>query len=627
MLYPRLVSFSILSFAVSLTLTGCGSYQTGSMTSSTPGTGVAPTVAAVGVQTDGVAPNREQEVQFNEAMNPATINGQSFQVADSTGKLAPGTVSYDPDFNTASFLPNPALQPGTNYTATITTAVTGANGTHLGAPYSYTFTTRSDADTSPLMVNSATPAANATCVSASTGITITFDEAPDASTVTSANFTVTGPSGAIGMKISISVATTQVVLTPTSPLPSGTITVTVSNVADLAGVKMAAPYTWSFSTACGGGASASTYLYTEVPSVAIRGYKADVDKATLTEVPGSPFAEASSGPGALIVNNDFVYSTTTDLTTVGGAPFPSGTVTLWVYRADAASGTLAKVQSFPMPIGGGLYLDPTGHDFYEISGSELLMLAINSDGTVTDTGSSITLPGPVGSVAVSPNGKRMFATVTTGTAPDCMKGPCPTSDVIWEIDRDPATGTLTLNHQVSGTSNLHLTNLRFDASGNFLLGLADSLKQITVESVNYSTGDLTPVPGSPFASTVAQTGEFTRAFEIDPSGTFVYAVNLGETQFNTKYVLVFSISRTTGTLTRIQTFEMTPGADTTGLVVDQSLVFVVNWYSVGSDVPSVPSSINVLKRDPNTGILSPGGSPIVMQDREGLQGAAVMHFQ
>lgn len=51
----------------------------------------------------------------------------------------------------------------------------------------------------------------------------------------------------------MNVSTTQVVLTPASPLPSGTITVTVSNVADLAGVKMAAPYTWSFSTACGGG--------------------------------------------------------------------------------------------------------------------------------------------------------------------------------------------------------------------------------------------------------------------------------------------------------------------------------------------------------------------------------------
>ena len=295
MRYPRLVSLSILAFAVALTLNGCGSYQTGSMASSTPATGVAPTVAAVGVQTDGVAPNRKQEVQFSGAMDPSTINSQSFQVADSTGKLATGTVTYDPDFNTASFLPNPALQPGANYTATMTTAAASTDGAHLANPYSYTFTTRSDPDTSPLMVNSVNPAANATCVGANTAITITFDEAPDASTVMPGNFMVSGPSGAIQVKISTSVATTQVVLTPTSPLPSGTVTVTVSNVADLAGVKMAAPYTWSFSTACGGGGGggANTFVYAG-NNTEIAGFEIAAD-GSASAVSGSPFALGGTG--------------------------------------------------------------------------------------------------------------------------------------------------------------------------------------------------------------------------------------------------------------------------------------------------------------------------------------------
>lgn len=277
---------------------------------------------------------------------------------------------------------------------------------------------------------------------------------------------------------------------------------------------------------------------------------------------------------------------------------------------------LRKACTFTLPIGGGLYLEPGGHDFYEISGDSILMLAINADGTVTNTGSSIKLLGPVGSVAVSPNGKMMYATVTTGTVAGCDKGPCPTNDVIWEINRDPASGALTPSQQVSGTTNLHLTHLRFDASGNYLLGLSDSLKQIDVQSVNSSTGDLTPVAGSPFASTVAQTGEYTRAFEIDASGKFVHAVSFGATGFNPEYVSVFSFSQTTGMLMQIQTFNMTPPANPDSLVVDQSMIFVVST-----------SNISVFKRDPTTGMLSAGGTPVVAQNQEAFQGAAIMHIQ
>ncbi|MFP5230664.1 MAG: Ig-like domain-containing protein [Acidobacteriota bacterium] len=159
-----------------------------------------------------------------------------------------------PTYRIASFLPDPALQTNTAYKATIGTGVAAAGGTHMAASYSYAFTTRASTDTSPLSINSVSPADNATCVSASMPIVITFNEAPDASTVNASNIMVAGPGGAaVAVTMSINVSTTQVVLKPTAPLPSGTITVTVQNVADLAGVKMTTPYTWSYSTACGGG--------------------------------------------------------------------------------------------------------------------------------------------------------------------------------------------------------------------------------------------------------------------------------------------------------------------------------------------------------------------------------------
>ena len=240
-------------FSLPLMLTGCGGSSMNPMNSGTAAQGTPPTVSAVATQVNGVAPNREQEVQFSEAMDPSTINAQSFKVTDSSGNARAGSVTYDSNFDTASFLPNPALAANTTYTGTITTAAASAGGAHLASAYTFEFTTRASTDTSPLSVDSVSPAANATCVSASTLITVTFNEVPDAATVTAANFAVTGPNGPIAVKMGTDVTTTQVVLTPASALPAGSISVTVNNVADLAGVKMTAPYTWSFSTACGGG--------------------------------------------------------------------------------------------------------------------------------------------------------------------------------------------------------------------------------------------------------------------------------------------------------------------------------------------------------------------------------------
>ncbi len=214
--------------------------------------GTPPTVIGNAVQVDGVAPNRRQEVQFSQAMNASTINAQSLRVTDASGDTMPGTVTYDSNFDIASFQPTPALQAGATYNVTLSTAVTSASGVPLAQPYTYSFTTRSTTDDSPISVLKVSPMANATCVNPDSMITVTFDEAPDASTVTTNDFTVMGPNGAIPVKLSINISTTQVVLTPVTSLPSGTITVTVSNVGDLADMMMKAPYTWSFSTACNG---------------------------------------------------------------------------------------------------------------------------------------------------------------------------------------------------------------------------------------------------------------------------------------------------------------------------------------------------------------------------------------
>lgn len=248
----RSALLSAIALTFSLYLASCGSSTSPVVSSTTPaGRGPVPAVSALAVELNGVAPNRKQEAQFSEAMDPSTISSKTFLIADAGGNQMPGVVTYDPDFDVALFQPTPALATNTQYTATITTGARSKGGMSLAGNYSWQFTTRADTDTSPISVINVSPFPDESCVSATTKITIDFSEAPDASTVTTANIVVTDSNGnKIPVTLSLSISGTQVVVTPTSPLPSGSITVTVSNIGDLADQMMQQPFTWTFSTAC-----------------------------------------------------------------------------------------------------------------------------------------------------------------------------------------------------------------------------------------------------------------------------------------------------------------------------------------------------------------------------------------
>ena len=103
----RLVLVSLVLCPALLLFSGCSSMTLrGGNASGT--TASAPTVVAVGLQNNGVAPNRVQYVQFSEAMDPSTINNQTFVVTDSGGRAVPGNVTYVASYNIAGFQPNPA---------------------------------------------------------------------------------------------------------------------------------------------------------------------------------------------------------------------------------------------------------------------------------------------------------------------------------------------------------------------------------------------------------------------------------------------------------------------------------------------------------------------------------------
>jgi Ice-binding-like/Bacterial Ig-like domain len=222
--------------------------------------------------TTGVPANSAITAVFTEDMNPATISATSFTVTCAAPCVSPtGTVSYAVGTRTAQFTPDALLSIGPTYTATITTAATDIAGNALGgnqaalpaaSDYVWTFTAAAVVANGNVSVQSTNPAAGATTVCPSATINATFIVPSglrmDPTTVTSANFTVTGPSPnltpVLASSVVLDTATGRIAtFTPATALTPGlTYTALVrggaNGVKDLAvpANTMAANVSWSF---------------------------------------------------------------------------------------------------------------------------------------------------------------------------------------------------------------------------------------------------------------------------------------------------------------------------------------------------------------------------------------------
>ncbi|MBL8786748.1 MAG: Ig-like domain-containing protein [Deltaproteobacteria bacterium] len=225
------------------------------------GDDTAPTVTATSPASNAVDQDPELTVSatFSEAMDPATIDGASFTLADGTTAV-PGTVSYD-GF-AAHFIPTAPLALDTEYTATLHADLTDVGGTPMAAPYVWRFTIRSYVDDSSPLVIATSPAMGAVGVATNAVLGATFSEAMDPASLTAATFTVrAGTTPIAGTVAYVGVTAT---FTPTTALPTGTlITATISDAAtDLAGNPLAQDYVWVFTTGIAADTTAPTVTST-----------------------------------------------------------------------------------------------------------------------------------------------------------------------------------------------------------------------------------------------------------------------------------------------------------------------------------------------------------------------------
>jgi Ice-binding-like/Bacterial Ig-like domain len=113
---------------------------------------VAPTVLSTGPASaaTGVPRNPSVRVTFSEAMDPSTLNGTTFVLAQGTTPVA-ATVTYAA--NIATLVPSAVLAPNTTFTATVSTGAKDMAGLSLAASRSWSFTTVASSATGPAAVN------------------------------------------------------------------------------------------------------------------------------------------------------------------------------------------------------------------------------------------------------------------------------------------------------------------------------------------------------------------------------------------------------------------------------------------------------------------------------------------
>ena len=209
----------------------------------------APTVLSVVPEnnTTSIAVSTNITANFSEAMDASSISTATFTLKQGTTNVA-GSVSYSG--TTATFNPANDLDGGLIYTANITTGAKDAAGNAMAASKEWRFTTlvANEVDTTAPTILSIVPSNNATSIVVSSNITVTFSEAMDASSISTATFSL--KQGTTNVAGSVSYSGTTATFNPNNDLVGGLVYIVTitTGVKDASGNALAASKVWSFTT-------------------------------------------------------------------------------------------------------------------------------------------------------------------------------------------------------------------------------------------------------------------------------------------------------------------------------------------------------------------------------------------
>jgi methionine-rich copper-binding protein CopC len=351
-----------------------------------------PVIPAVTAQTPasgatGVSPGTAITATFNEAVTAASI---VFTLKDSSGNTIATTFSYNTTTNVATWTPTSPLKGSTTYTASIT-AATDANNNSLAAPVTWSFTTAA-----PVIptVTAETPANGATGVSTVTTVTATFNEAVVSSSIV---FTLTPAGGsAVATTLSYNSTTNVATWTPTATLKANTVyTASITAATDANNNSLAAPVTWSFTTA-------ATNTWTQNVS---SGFGSGTNSGTTVATGGVQLANEFSDafPGTTL-NSAW---TVTSWASAGGGPLAdsvnNGTFTIQGGQALATAQTLEPLTMVGTVTGvadqiiglttAGLLNSGISGAWFRTTSATALSAVVDLKGTLTTVSLGATLSG------------------------------------------------------------------------------------------------------------------------------------------------------------------------------------------------------------------------------------------
>ncbi len=300
----------------------------------------------------------------------------------------------------------------------------------------------------------------------------------------------------------------------------------------------------------------------------ISGFSINSSMGALTAISGSPFSDpGAAGADVVAVAADpfgrFLYVANNSDESVSGFSINSRTGAL-----TAISGSPYMDPTPPMPFPIALAADPSGRFVYVVNESPLDIsgFSINSGtGALTAiSGSPFSDPGLAFfpfyvSVAVDPTGRFVYVANESG---DNLSG----------FSINSSTGALTAvsgsPFSDPGVASPATVAVAVDPSGSFVYTVNLFSDDISGFSINSSTGALTAISGSPFADTGVASPDAV-ALAVDSSGDFLYVVNKMDLS-----VSGFSIDSSTGALTVISGSPFVTGTDPVALAVDPSGSFV-----------------------------------------------------
>ena len=175
---------------------------------------------------------------------------------------------------------------------------------------------------------------------------------------------------------------------------------------------------------------------------------------------------------------------------------------------------------------------------------------------------------------------------------------------IFAIQTDGTLGRIAGSPFATGLHDDEVFKLNFSPSGKFLAVAGSAGSNLTNDvgmyAIDATSGVLTPVPGSPFAT---ETGAGTGWIAFDKTGSYLYATN-----YVTNNISAYSIDTTSGALTKIAGSPFVAGTGPDAIEVDPSNKFVLVPNS-GDD------TVTVFAINAATGALTPvAGSPFPSGD-------------